>query len=218
MIKAVIFDLDGTLANTLEDLTDGVNLALKKYGYPERTVEEICEFVGNGILNLLDRASSHKTDEEGLLKLRDEFYTYYSDHYCYKTYAYEGMAELIDALRVRGLMTAVVTNKDDEVAKTIVKNLLGERFNIVRGKLDGCPAKPDPTSTLAVMKELGVTPDECVFLGDSGVDIMTGANSGATAVGETWGFRDESHLKEHGAKYIIHEPSELLGIIDSLNK
>lgn len=218
MIKAVIFDLDGTLANTLADLTDGVNLALEKYGYPKRTIEEVCEFVGNGILNLLDRASSHKTDEEGLLKLRDEFYAYYGDHYCYKTTAYDGVAELVDAVRARGLLTAVVTNKDDEVAKTIVKNLLGERFNIVRGKQDGCPAKPDPTSTLAVMSELGVKPDECVFLGDSGVDIMTGINSGAVSVGETWGFRDEAHLIEHGAKHIIHHPSELLGIIDLLNK
>ena len=170
------------------------------------------------MLNLLDRASSHKTDEEGLLKLRDEFYAYYGDHYCYKTTAYDGVAELVDAVRARGLLTAVVTNKDDEVAKTIVKNLLGERFNIVRGKLDGCPAKPDPTSTLAVMSELGVKPDECVFLGDSGVDIMTGINSGAVSVGETWGFRDEAHLIEHGAKHIIHHPSELLGIIDLLNK
>lgn len=218
MIKAVLFDLDGTLADSLADLTDGVNLALSKFGYPLRTIEEVKSFVGNGIINLLDCASSHTASMERINELREEFYKYYGDHYCYKTTAYDGLSELIAALHERGIQTAVVTNKDDEVAKDIVNKLLGDNFAVIRGKLDGCPAKPDPESTLSVMSELRVKPEECIFLGDSGVDIMTGLNSGAIPVGETWGFRDEAHLREHGAEHIIHHPLELLEIIDLLNK
>lgn len=217
MLKAVIFDLDGTLINTLEDLTDAVNFGLGCAGMPKRSVEEVREFVGNGIIKLLERSAYPITDSAVFEKVKKGFYEFYGAHGCDKTEPYEGINELLSALRSRGLLTAVVTNKDDAAAKQILHSLLGDRFTVIRGKTDEYPAKPAPDSTLSVMRELGVEPFECIFLGDSGVDIQTGVNSGAIAVGETWGFRNEAHLLENGAKYIIHEPLELMKLIDSLN-
>ncbi|MBE6767212.1 MAG: HAD family hydrolase [Ruminococcaceae bacterium] len=217
MIKAVIFDLDGTIANTLLDLTDAVNYALCKYSLPERSVEEVRTFVGNGMRNLIERSSGMAPEGETFEEILATFKAHYDIHFCDKTYAYDGICDLIAELKNRGLKTAVVTNKDQGVSRIIVNKLCGNVFDIVCGKLDGVPAKPDPTSTKMVIKELGVRPEECVFMGDSDVDILTGIRSGANAVGETWGFRDRALLKSVGAKTIIDHPMELLEVIDKLN-
>ena len=218
VIKAVIFDLDGTLANTLYDLQDAVNRALSKYGFPEHTTEEYRRFVGNGMDNLVFRASGECENEEMRAKIKKEFLDYYTVHSCDKTVVYEGVKELLKEVKSMGLKTAVVTNKDDAAAKDVVKFLMGDVFDIVAGHTPSFAHKPDPSLTLHVMDKLGVKPCECVFLGDSGVDIKTGVNSGATPVGETWGFRDEEELLECGAKYIIHKPIELIDVIKELSK
>ena len=217
MIKAVIFDLDGTIANTLLDLTDSVNHALGKYSLPERSVEEIRTFVGNGMRNLIERSSGMAPEGETFEDILATFKAHYDLHFCDKTYAYEGICDVIAEIKNRGLKTAVVTNKDQGVSRIIVNSLCGNVFDIICGKLDGVPAKPDPTSTKMVMRELGVRPEECVFIGDSDVDILTGIASGANAVGETWGFRDRELLKSVGAKIIIDKPAQLLDVIDKLN-
>ncbi len=217
MIKAVIFDLDGTLVDSIPDLSEAVNNVISKYGFPKRKKEEFNIFVGNGFVDLLLRAMNHNVDEETFEKIKKEFVAYYDVHYCDKTVAYDGIAELIAALRERGIKTAVVTNKNDDISKIIVNKYFGDVFDVIRGKADDIPAKPDPTGTLLTMQKLSVKPEECVFVGDSGIDMLTGTRSGAVAVGETWGYRDEAELRENGARFIINTPNELLGIISDIN-
>lgn len=216
MIKAVIFDLDGTLANTLSDLSESANRALVKYGFKPHPAEAYKLFVGNGIKMMLRRALGGEVDDETFGAVEKTFFEHYNIHYCDKTAVYDGVPELVAEIKKRGIRTAVVTNKEDSVAKEVVFKLYGDAFDIVCGNREGLPAKPDPTATLLVMEQLGVLPEECIFLGDSGVDVRTGVNSGAVAVGETWGFRGEEELRENGARYIISKPSELLDIMGEL--
>lgn len=219
MIKAVLFDLDGTLADSLIDLADGVNRALKAKGYPTHEVEAFKYFVGDGIPKMIERAlpPEHRTSDE-VNEIKDVFLPYYAVHYADNTYAYEGMPELVNTLKSQGFIVAVVTNKEQAMANEVVTSLYGDVFDLIFGKRDGIPAKPDPTAALMAMEELGVTPNECVFIGDSGMDVATAVNSGAVPVGELWGFRKENELLENGAKYIINKPEELLDIIEELNK
>ena len=217
MIKAVIFDFDGTLANTIADLMFAANRALKKYGLPEHDEESYKIFVGNGWVDLLKKATGGRTDAETFEKIKKDFEEYYSVHYCDKTTAYEGVPELVDTCKKRGLLVAVVTNKNEDITNIMVDELYGDVFHIVCGNSSMFPAKPDPASTLSVMERLGVNPSECIFIGDSCVDMQTAVNSGAVAVGETWGFRGEKELLDNGAKYIIHKPQELFAVIDKEN-
>lgn len=216
MIKAILFDLDGTLIDSLDDLCDCANAALKKCGYAQREREEYKYFVGNGIPKMLSRASS-ETDAGKIDILKAHFMELYSVHYADKTCAYDGMPELIAALKNKDLKIAVITNKMQEMADVVVKKLYGDAFDIIFGKRDGVPAKPDPTAVFTVMSQLEVNPDECVFLGDSGVDILTAVNSGALPVGELWGYRKEDELLQNGARFIINSPSEFLKLIEELN-
>ena len=219
MIKAVLFDLDGTLANSLQDLADGVNHALKLHGYPTPETEAFKMFVGDGIPKMIERAlPEDQRNADTINLLKGEFLKFYSVHYADNTASYEGVKELITELKKRELIIAVVTNKAQEMADIVVSKLYGDTFKFVFGQRDGVPAKPDPTLTLLAMKDLGVEPDECIFLGDSGVDILTGLNSGALPVGELWGFRGEAELRENGAAHIITKPLELLDILDQIKK
>lgn len=216
MIKAVLFDLDGTLANSLQDLADAVNYALKIYNYPTHETEAFKMFVGDGIPKMIERAlPKSERNAETIEKLRQHFVEFYSVHYADNTASYEGIPELLENLIERNLIIAVVTNKAQDMADIVVQKLYGNTFKKVFGKREGYPAKPDPTLTLVAMKELGVTPEECVFLGDSGMDVLTAVNSGALPVGELWGFRGRDELLANGAKYIINHPLDLLEIIDA---
>ncbi len=219
MIKAVLFDLDGTLADSLIDLADGVNRAVSQFGYPTHDVEAFKYFVGDGIPKMIERAlpEGHR-DADTVNKIKDIFLPYYAIHYADNTYAYHGMPELVNMLKAKGFIVAVVTNKEQNMANEVVTSLYGDVFDLIFGKRDGIPAKPDPTAALMAMEELGVKPHECVFIGDSGMDVATAVNSGAVPVGELWGFRKEDELLENGAKYIINTPQELLTIIEELNK
>ena len=219
MIKAVLFDLDGTLADSLIDLADGVNRAIASKGFPTHEVEAFKYFVGDGIPKMIERALPESNrDAATINEIKDIFLPYYAIHYADNTYAYAGMPELVNTLKSQGFIVAVVTNKEQHMANEVVKSLYGDVFDLIFGKRDGIPAKPDPTAALMAMKELGVTPEECVFIGDSGMDVATAVNSGAVPVGELWGFRKEDELLENGAKYIIRQPQELLDIIKELNK
>lgn len=219
MIKAVLFDLDGTLADSLIDLADGVNRAIASKGFPTHEVEAFKYFVGDGIPKMIERAlPEDNRDAATINEIKDIFLPYYAIHYADNTYAYEGMPELVNTLKSQGFIVAVVTNKEQHMANEVVKSLYGDVFDLIFGKRDGIPAKPDPTAALMAMEELGVTPEECVFIGDSGMDVATAVNSGAVPVGEIWGFRKEDELLANGAKYIISKPDELLDIIKELNK
>ncbi len=216
-IKAVLFDLDGTLVNTLEDLAFGVNLVLAGHGFPTHPTDAFKFFAGNGIPVMVRRALPEGTDDETGKLITDEFLAYYSKHYADRSYAYDGIVELVGELKKRGLLTAVITNKADEVAQVVIEKCCPADFDMVLGKREGIPSKPDPTSARLVMETLGVSPEECIFVGDTGTDVSTGVNCGAYPVGVLWGFRDESELIKNGAKEIIGKPVELLGVIDRLN-
>ncbi len=214
MIRAVIFDMDGTLTDTIEDLADAANYALGKFGFPQHNTESYKMMVGNGIPKLIERAlpEEFRTDEY-IGKVKERFFEYYNLHSTDKTKKYEGMTELISELREKGIKIAVVTNKYEPAAIDILHKLYGDVFDCIAGQLDGVPTKPDPTSTFIVMNKLGVKPEECIFIGDSGVDIQTAVNSKALPIGVLWGFRGESELKENGAKHLINRPEQLLRFI-----
>lgn len=219
MIKAVLFDLDGTLADSLIDLAGATNYALGVKGFPAREVEEFKYFVGDGIPKMLERALPESARSNELIEeLKDIFLPYYAEHYADNTYAYDGVPELVNELKKCGFIVAVVTNKAQHMADKVVHKLYGDSFELIFGLRPNIPAKPDPTAALMAMEELGVTPEECVFIGDSGMDVATAVNSGAVPVGELWGFRLEDELRANGAKYIISKPNELLDIIEELNK
>ncbi|MBO4468588.1 MAG: HAD family hydrolase [Clostridia bacterium] len=218
MIKAVLFDLDGTLVNSLKDLADSVNFTLRQFGFAEHETEKYKMFVGDGIPKMLERALPPDCDVNVFNKVKNVFFERYSVHFADTTVPYDGMPELITALKERGIKIAVVTNKAQNMADKVVKNAYGDVFDVISGKREGVPGKPDPTTTLMVMDELGVKPSECVFLGDSKNDVLAGFNSGAYPVGELWGFRDENELLSNNAKFIIKTPCELLKVIDEINE
>ena len=212
--KAVLFDLDGTLINTLQDLADATNYALNQLGFESRPVENFRYYAGNGIAVMIERALPENTATPQLIEeLKKHFFDYYSVHYADKTAAYEGVPELVKQLRQRGLKIAVVTNKEGNIAKTILNKMYPEGFDLIFGQRENVPSKPDPTLALMAMEALGVKPEECIFVGDSGVDIETAVNSGALPVGVLWGFRNESELRQSGAKHIIGRPEELLNLL-----
>ena len=217
-IRAVLFDLDGTLSNTLDDLAASVNHALAAHGYPVHEVYAYRYFVGNGAYMMIRRALPEDArDDANVKRLQATFLEHYAAHSQDKTGPYDGVIDLVKRLRQEGYATAVVTNKPDSAAQEIVASMFPGLFDVVVGQRDGVPTKPDPAMPHLVMKELGVTPDECVFIGDSNVDILTGANSGAHAVGVLWGFRDREELLEAGAQDLIAKPDELMAILDRLN-
>ena len=216
MIKAVLFDLDGTLVNSLFDLGASTNYALKKMGFPTHETEKYKIFVGDGMAKLIERAlPEDKRDRETINTTLQIFMEHYRAHYVDKTVPYDGISELLDALK--GYKKAVISNKADEMVIPLTKKLLGDRFDIVCGKREGYPTKPDPTLTLEIIEKLGVAPKECIFVGDSGMDMAVAKNSGCVAVGVLWGFRGKEELKANGADYIVSNALEILHILKELN-
>ena len=216
MIKAVLFDLDGTLVNSLSDLAASTNFALTKFGFPTHETEKYKYFVGDGMAKLIERAlPEDKRDMETINTTLDIFMEHYRAHYVDETVPYDGILELLDKLT--GVKKAVISNKADEMVIPLTKKLLGDRFDIVCGKREGYPTKPDPTLTLEIFEKLGVAPNECIFVGDSGMDMAVAKNSGCVALGVLWGFRSEEELLLNGADYIAKKPAEILEIIKEIN-
>lgn len=215
MLKAVIFDLDGTLVNSLTDLANAGNYALSFYGFPTHETEKYKYFVGNGIPKLIYRIVPEEyRNDETLSRVSEKFFEHYNVHYADNTRVYGGIKELICEIKKRGMKTAVVTNKAHAAALEVIKSLLPDTFDLVYGQRPEIPTKPDPTLTLMAIHDLSLIPEECVFIGDSRMDVLTGVNSGALPVGVLWGYRKEDELLDGGAKYIIENPMELLKIID----
>ena len=213
-IKAVIFDMDGTLLNTYEDLANAVNYGLEKSGFPTHDAEKYKYFCGNGTDVMITRAlpTEHR-DEETLKKVRELYFEYYNAHSGECTRPYDGIPELLTELRAKGIKLGVVSNKIDFMTQIVAKEYFGDVFDCVTGQRVGVPIKPDPAMVFEVMKTFGVTADECIFVGDSDVDALTGKNSGAFMVGVLWGFRDERELMENGADVVISKPSQILSYI-----
>ncbi len=214
MIKAIFFDLDGTLINSLDDLADGVNHTLAEYGFPTHQTEKYKYFVGDGMRKLIERTipEIHRNTEIHN-KVLEDFMSYYRAHSLIKTAPYSDVYALLDSLCEMGVESIIVTNKAHAAAEKISNHFFGERIKRVYGQLDGIPTKPDPKIICLALEELSLKPEECLFVGDSGMDMKAGVNSGITPVGVTWGFRTKEELVENGAKYIIDAPSELLGLV-----
>lgn len=208
--SAYIFDLDGTLLDTLLDLANAVNYALREKGYPERTTDEVRSFIGNGIRVLIKRAVPKDTSESDYEETLAIFTKYYLAHIADNTKAYDGIIEVIEKIKSDGCKVAVVSNKAHEAAQKVVKSFFGDRFDIIVGKMDMFPTKPAPDSVIYVMKSLGIEKGKCVYIGDSDVDVETAHNAGLPCIGVTWGNRDRCVLEEKGAEYIADIPNDIL--------
>ena len=216
MYKACIFDLDGTLTDTLESLTYSVNETLMKLGLPQITSEQCKNFVGNGARYLIARALEASGDTElSLIEKAMETYGQVFKKYCtYRVAPYEGIVELLQELKESGVELAVLSNKPHLQTLDVVATYFEPgMFCYVQGQQEGIPRKPDPTAARKIAEKMGVAPEECVYIGDSEVDIQTANAAGMESVGVTWGFRPKAILEEHGAKHIIDRPKELISIM-----
>ena len=213
-VRAVIFDLDGTLLNTYEDLANAVNYALNECGFPVHDNEKYKYFCGNGTDVMITRALPEKSrDNENLKKVRELYFKYYDAHSGECTRPYDGIVNTLSILKEKGIKLAVVSNKIDFMTKAVCNEYFGDIFDFVTGQCDGIIPKPDPSMVFKAMDIMGVTADRCLFVGDTGVDALTGKNAGIFTVGVLWGFRDEAELLENGASAIISKPEELLNYV-----
>lgn len=212
MIKCVIFDLDGTLLNTLKDLKDSTNFALSSFGYPERTLDEIRNFVGDGVKKLIERALPQ--DAKNIDECLAIFKKYYAQNMYNKTVPYNSILNILKELKIKDIKIAVVSNKFDTAVKELCKKYFDGFIDIALGQSEFIPPKPSPDGVIKVMSDLGVNTENTIYVGDSEVDVQTAKNSGLKCIGVTWGFRDKEKLIK--ADYIIDNPNELIQIIDEI--
>ena len=192
MYTHVIFDLDGTMLNTIDDLADAGNHVCAAHGWPTHTVGQFKRMVGNGIPSLVSRFTPDGLKEDELAKVLAEFSAYYNDHKADKTAPYPGIPELLAALKGAGIHMAVLSNKAHDLTKPVVEHYFPGVFEYVQGALPGAPLKPDPTLLRALMEQIGAKPETTLFVGDSDVDVLTGKNGGLTVCGVLWGFNGAS--------------------------
>lgn len=207
--QGILFDLDGTLLDTLGDLADAVNAALAKHGFPLRTEDEVRSFVGNGIGNLIARSVPAGTDEQTVAACLADFRAYYAEHMNVRTKPYEGILDLLAWLRSEGIPVGVVSNKIDFAAKALCGAHFGNLIGAVVGECEGLRRKPAPDTVERALTLLGLSAADCVYIGDSDVDILTAANAGMPCISVDWGFRPREHLLAAGATTICSTASEL---------
>jgi len=211
--NTIIFDLDGTLLNTLDDLKDSLNYALSKHGYETKTLEEVRRFVGNGVQKLIQRAMPEQATDEEIQKCLSTFKEHYETNMQNKTRPYDGIKELLTELKNNNYKMAIVSNKFDAAVKALVKDYFGDLIDVAIGESATIKRKPAPDSVFAALKEVGSDIKDAIFVGDSETDVQTAKNAGLPCVGVTWGFRTRDILINEGADYIIDTPDELLEII-----
>lgn len=212
MYKAVLFDMDGTLVDSVGDLAAATNHALALHGYEQRPAELYGGFAGSGVYVMIERALKPTVvSDEVLHEIRDDFFKYYTDHCTVNTTVYDGVAELVAKLKAAGIKVGCITNKVEPIAKDIINHFFGG-MDVVYGQTDGVPNKPNPLLTLRALDDLGIKPDECLFVGDTDVDMQTAANSGCSSVGVLWGYRTREVLQAAGAKFIAKTADEVFEI------
>ena len=210
--QTYIFDLDGTLLDTLGDLAASVNYAMRTHGMPEHSVDEVRQFVGNGVRRLMERAvpggAAHPAFEAAFATFR----RHYMEHSLDTTRPYEGIPELLQELKRRGRHTAVVSNKFDAATKELCRHFFPDTIDVAVGEheAEGIRKKPAPDTVLQALSQLGVGQEGAVYVGDSDVDIQTARNSGLPCISVLWGFRDREFLLAHGAETFVSQPSELV--------
>ena len=211
--QTAVFDLDGTLLDTLEDLYLATNAALESHSLPRRSRDEVRMFVGNGVEMLIRRAVPSCTDEETTLAVLADFKTTYAaiceDH----TRPYDGILDMLRALREKGIRVAVVSNKFDAATKQLCQKYFGDLVEVAIGERAGVRKKPAPDTVYEALKELGMTATGAVYIGDSDVDIQTAKNCGMPCISVTWGLRDKDFLLQSGAEILVDTPEKLLGVI-----
>ena len=211
--KAVLFDMDGTLLDTLEDLCDSSNHALAQMGYPLRGIEEIRRFIGNGAEKQIRRAVPEGTSEGKIMETLAAFRAYYQDHCQIKTKVYDGLLDVLSELKEKGVKMAVVSNKPDAAVKKLSREYFGDRLDYAIGPSDGVRCKPYPDMAETALKALGIAKKDAVFVGDSEVDVQTGLNAGLDVIAVSWGFRSREVVIEAGAKMIADDAGELEKLI-----
>ena len=219
MIKTIIFDLDGTLANTIEDITCGLNGMLYEYGFPLVTADDTLRNINNGALELVRRSipESRRNDESFVKEAKRTYEKYYNKCFNDTTYAYSGIHEALLKLQEGEYSLNVLSNKQDEFVKLIVKKLFPDvKFDYILGQSEAFPTKPDPTAVLHIINEVGADIKSTAIVGDSNVDMVTAKNACIVPLGVSWGYRSSDILLENGAKHIFSDPSELVNIPDFL--
>ena len=214
-MRLIVFDLDGTLLNSLEDLADSANWVLEQHGFPTHPVDAYRYFVGDGVRKLIERILPQEERTEARIEqCRQEFVAYYKVHMEDKTSVYEGITELLVELKNRGLKIAVATNKVHIAVKPLMEKYFPEiHFDSMIGQREGVPVKPAPQIMFDILRETGCEPSEALHVGDTATDMQLAHNAGVTPVGVLWGYRPLEELQEAGAKFIIEKPEELLGLV-----
>lgn len=216
-IKAILLDLDGTLLDTLDDLTDSVNHALKSLDFPLHTKEEICSFVGNGVKNLILRSIPENATDEDFKNCLATYKAHYEQNKTNKTKPYDGILSALSELKARGYSLAIVSNKHDDAVQGLLKLFFSEYADFALGNTATLPKKPAPDMVYHALDKLGVSRDEAVYVGDSEVDVETARNAGIPCISVAWGFRSEELLIKSGADIIIRAPHELPDAVKNFN-
>lgn len=206
----MVLDLDGTLLDTLEDLADAVNWALRRNGLPQRSLDEVRQFVGNGVRRLMLRAVPEATADELFERVFADFKSYYVDHCQIKTRLYDGIPEMLRALKALGLRLAIVSNKLQEGVDELYERYFRDTVEVAIGERPGVQRKPAPDMVRLALQELEVAAGDAVYVGDSDVDLQTARNSGLPCISVLWGFRDRQFLLDHGATTLIEQPAQLI--------
>lgn len=209
--KTVIFDLDGTLLNTLEDLADSTNFVLEYYKFPKRTIGEVKQFVGNGVQKLIERAIPDGLNNPYFENCLALFKMHYKKNMFNKTASYDGISQMLDKLKTMGIKTAVVSNKFDDAVKCLCNKYFEGLIDFCAGENEqhGIRKKPAPDTVLKVLKEFKLSPGEAIYVGDSEVDIQTAKNADMDCISVLWGFKNEKFLLSNGAKILISKPDEI---------
>ena len=213
MYKAVLFDLDGTLTDTLSDIAEAMNRALRLHGLPEWNVEDYRYLVGNGARVLASRCVRERQDMAE--SIRRTYQAWYETHNLVDTRPYDGVPQMLSALAEKGIKLAVFSNKPDADTKRVVRHFFPDvPFEVVRGQMEGVPVKPDPAGALMIAREMGLPPGDFLYLGDTNVDMQCAIAAGMHPVGALWGFRTEEELRQSGAEYLIAHPGDLPALTD----
>lgn len=215
--KMVIFDMDGTILDTLEDLKNCINYALEVSGFPTRTTDEVRMFVGNGLWKLVERAVPAGTSEEEKEHVFKELTSYYKDHCTDNTKAYAGILELLRSLRDQSYMTAVVSNKADFAVQELVRDYFDGLFDYAVGEREDVRKKPAPDAVNAILNKYGLNPSDAIYVGDSDVDIETAKNANMDCISVLWGFRDRVFLEQHGASVYAEKPEDIQSLLAEKN-
>lgn len=213
-IQYIIFDMDGTLLNSLTDLQNTLNYCFRKYGFPERNYREVRSFVGNGLRKLIERAVPKGTTEDKIDEILVMFKEHYMVHCADFTAPYEGVMDMLSILKSAGYKMAIVSNKADEALKHLSSQFFGDYIDVSIGERAGMQKKPAPDLVYLAMKELGATTENTVYVGDSEVDYQTAVNSGLSCISVLWGFRDKELLEEYGANCFANTPEEVVKILE----